>query len=216
MPKRIYALAKELQIDSKELVDICTRIGILNKGSALASLEDDEVARISKYLSGTPAAAPEKPAPPPGPIRAPIVERSAPAEIVIPSSSSSSSAAPAPAAPVAKPVAAPVAPPTPEPAIPVRTAPVTVARANPAAPQRIEEPMRPTRDDVIPTGNRVRSLDARRPSSSAPKSDGSSGEKRPQQRREPVINLAKMPRAVSQLCSRRSPMNRPRSVPKFV
>ena len=85
MPKRIYALAKELQIDSKELVDICTRIGILNKGSALASLEDDEVARISKYISGGPAVAPEKPAAPVGPIRAPIVERSAPAEIFIPS-----------------------------------------------------------------------------------------------------------------------------------
>ena len=46
MPKRIYALAKELSIDSKELVDLCTRLGILNKGSALASLEDDELARI--------------------------------------------------------------------------------------------------------------------------------------------------------------------------
>lgn len=52
MPKRIYALAKELSIDSKELVDLCTKLGILNKGSALASLEDDELARIQKHLAG--------------------------------------------------------------------------------------------------------------------------------------------------------------------
>ncbi len=52
MPVRIYALAKELKLDSKELVDLCTRIGIPNKGSALASLEDDEVSRIRKYLAG--------------------------------------------------------------------------------------------------------------------------------------------------------------------
>lgn len=53
MPVRIYALAKELKLDSKELVDLCTRIGIPNKGSALASLEDDEVSRIRKYLAGS-------------------------------------------------------------------------------------------------------------------------------------------------------------------
>ena len=50
MPKRIYALAKELAMDSKDLVDLCTKIGIQNKGSALASLEDDEVERITKYI----------------------------------------------------------------------------------------------------------------------------------------------------------------------
>ena len=61
MPKRIYALAKELSIDSKELVDLCSKLGIQNKGSALASLEDDEIARIQKYLAGGDAkpAAPE-------------------------------------------------------------------------------------------------------------------------------------------------------------
>lgn len=63
MPKRIYALAKELSIDSKDLVDLCTKLGILNKGSALASLEDDEVARIEKHLAGpeTKVAEPERP-----------------------------------------------------------------------------------------------------------------------------------------------------------
>ena len=197
MPKRIYALAKELQIDSKELVDICTRIGILNKGSALASLEDDEVARISKYISGGPAAAPEKPAAPTGPIRVPIVERSAPAEIIIPSAPSS---APSPISVTEvflEPVVTP-APITHDPVVPVRAAPVTVARATTPAP-RNDEPQRPSRDDFASqasSGMRVRSLDARprTNSSTAPRADGTATEKRPQQRREPVINLAKLPK----------------------
>ena len=50
MSKRIYALAKELAMDSKELGDICLKLGIQNKASALASLEDDEVASSQKYL----------------------------------------------------------------------------------------------------------------------------------------------------------------------
>ena len=39
MPIRIYALAKDLKIDSKELVEFCNKAGIPGKGSALASLE---------------------------------------------------------------------------------------------------------------------------------------------------------------------------------
>jgi translation initiation factor IF-2 len=49
---RIYALAKELNLDSKDLVDICTKAGIPGKGSALASLADDEVEKVKSYLSG--------------------------------------------------------------------------------------------------------------------------------------------------------------------
>ena len=52
MPARIYTLAKELKIDSKELVDICAKAGITGKGSALASLADDEVDRLKEFLSG--------------------------------------------------------------------------------------------------------------------------------------------------------------------
>lgn len=52
MSVRIYALAKELKIDSKELVEICPKAGISGKGSALASLDDDEVAKIKAYVSG--------------------------------------------------------------------------------------------------------------------------------------------------------------------
>ena len=52
MAVRIYALAKELDLDSKDLVDICTRAGIPGKGSALASLTEDEVIRVQDYLKG--------------------------------------------------------------------------------------------------------------------------------------------------------------------
>ncbi len=47
---RIYQLAKELQRDSKELVEICKKIGLAQKGSALASLTDDEVQQVKAYL----------------------------------------------------------------------------------------------------------------------------------------------------------------------
>ncbi len=52
MPIRIYALAKELQIDNKKLVDVCTRAGITGKGSALASLTDEEVVRLKAFMAG--------------------------------------------------------------------------------------------------------------------------------------------------------------------
>lgn len=52
MPIRIYSLAKELKIDNKKLVDICTRAGITGKGSALASLTDEEVVRLKAFMSG--------------------------------------------------------------------------------------------------------------------------------------------------------------------
>lgn len=49
---RIYALAKELDIDSKELVEVCRKAGISGKGSALASLNDDEVVKVKAFLRG--------------------------------------------------------------------------------------------------------------------------------------------------------------------
>ncbi len=51
MPIRIYALAKELGLDSKDLVDACKKAGITGKGSALASLDDDEAVKVKDYLA---------------------------------------------------------------------------------------------------------------------------------------------------------------------
>jgi translation initiation factor IF-2 len=60
---RIYTLAKEMKIDSKELVDLCTRAGIHDKGSALASMTDEEVAKLREFIAGKsrPAASPAAP-----------------------------------------------------------------------------------------------------------------------------------------------------------
>ena len=49
---RIYAFAKKLGLDNKQLLDICEKVGIKGKGSALASLEEDEVAKVEKFLAG--------------------------------------------------------------------------------------------------------------------------------------------------------------------
>ncbi len=63
MAVRIYSLAKELKLDSKELVDVCARLGIRGKGSALASLTDEEVTKLKEHFqnSGTQPASPGKP-----------------------------------------------------------------------------------------------------------------------------------------------------------
>jgi translation initiation factor IF-2 len=68
VPIRIYAFAKELELDNKQLLDICEKAGIKGKGSALASLDDDEVSSIKEFMSGagnvaTAPPADEKPAP---------------------------------------------------------------------------------------------------------------------------------------------------------
>ncbi|MFM7073830.1 MAG: translation initiation factor IF-2 [Planctomycetota bacterium] len=61
MPIRIYALAKDLKIDSKELADLCVKAGIPGKGSALASLDDDEVVKLKAFLAGATRRPPARP-----------------------------------------------------------------------------------------------------------------------------------------------------------
>jgi translation initiation factor IF-2 len=61
LPIRIYTLAKQLKLDSKVLVDICTKAGVTGKGSALASLTDEELATVTAFMNagkgGRPAGA---------------------------------------------------------------------------------------------------------------------------------------------------------------
>ena len=70
MPIRIYALAKQLKLDSKVLVDICTKAGVTGKGSALASLTDEEMAKVTAFMdggkAGRPAGPPDGRTPPAG------------------------------------------------------------------------------------------------------------------------------------------------------
>lgn len=50
MTIRIYALAKDLNVESKVLIDLCTQLGIKNKAGALQSLSDDDVEKIKSHL----------------------------------------------------------------------------------------------------------------------------------------------------------------------
>ncbi len=61
MPVRIYALAKELDLDSKDLVDLVKKAGITGKGSALASLSDEEAQQVRDNLSSVSKPAPKLP-----------------------------------------------------------------------------------------------------------------------------------------------------------
>ncbi len=217
MPKRIYALAKELAMDSKDLVDLCTKIGIQNKGSALASLEDDEVDRITKYIkageaprpaaggaapnsSGPASVAPIPPAAGPLPPRrsGPIPNLSSrpaskpsltarAAESAVPASTAPASSAKETAEPE---LAVPDAPPE---------APPNVPEAVEPEPVKPEAPKRMSREDYTPIAvgsGRVRVLDARR--SEVKKAEGGEDRKKPpQQRREPIINLARLPKGAA-------------------
>jgi len=49
---RVFALAKELGLDSKELIDFCNQAGIKVKSSALASITPEEKGVVLKYLEG--------------------------------------------------------------------------------------------------------------------------------------------------------------------
>ncbi len=74
---RIYALAKELQLDNKDLVDLLPKAGITGKGSALASLTDEETAKLKEFLGKRNRPAADRPA-----AERPL-ERPAPTERVI-------------------------------------------------------------------------------------------------------------------------------------
>lgn len=207
MPKRIYALAKELAMDSKDLVDLCTKIGIQNKGSALASLEDDEVERIAKYLkaaetprpaAGTAPASPTAVAPVPPAAAGPLPPRRTGPIPVLSGRSPSKQAAPAvtrSAEPVAPPAISPPAPPSPPEPTPAPQA--AVPEAAPEAPK--SEPVkRFTREDYTPiptTSGRVRVLDVRK--GEGKKGDAGEDRKKPPQRREPIINLARLPKGAA-------------------
>lgn len=62
MKIRIFALAKELDIDSKILIDYCAKAGIVIKNSALASISPDEKDRVLELIRAS-APAPAETAP---------------------------------------------------------------------------------------------------------------------------------------------------------
>lgn len=82
MAVRIYTLAKDLKVDSKDLVDLCKKAGITGKGSALASLTDEEAQKVTDYVRGSSAASPSAAAPARTPAAAPRDAAPGPAPVV--------------------------------------------------------------------------------------------------------------------------------------
>lgn len=202
MPARIYALAKELNLDSKDLVGIVKKVGITGKGSALASLTDEEAQKVRDHLAGGGDAPPAKQAAPTATL-APVrqeapVERKPIAIKVGRSSGPKKEAAPEPT-PVetpselpTEPDAGPIAPaPAAETAGPTQkkkgglasriASRMGVGRSGSGAGETVA-PIR--RDPVVAGGGKVRSLD--RPTPSGEKKNGDSSKTK---RREPRINV---------------------------
>ena len=51
MSIRIYALSKQINVDSKEILDAIRQLGIGDKGSSLAGLTDEEVVLVKDRLN---------------------------------------------------------------------------------------------------------------------------------------------------------------------
>ncbi len=188
MAVRIYALAKELKLDSKELVDICTNAGLPGKGSALASLTDEEAERIRLFVKGGPgkpkasaaaAPAPQRPSEPPRTGKMPVIVTPKPTAL-----------RPGPPASVES-VAQEAAPAAEEPI-------AATATSQPEAPAVPTEP-RPRgplagalrRDDYVSPGakGKVPTVGSEPKSTGRKKSEGPSGG----ERTRPAIKLAPMP-----------------------
>lgn len=204
---RIYALAKELNVDSKELVELCNRIGIPGKGSALASVEDHEAAKLREAFAGGgsapvkgKAAAPPKPERPKestgAPMRVivapvskgPLANRrrgeEAPAPELRETGASESEAAPAEMVEAAEAEAsagdppAASAPPSPAP-------PASTGRSGP-----LSRMMK--REDYIGPGGAMGKMPTVTPPSTGGSKPRRTGEK-PQKSSGPVVKLAAMP-----------------------
>ncbi len=61
MKIRIFALAKELGIDSKELIEYCNQAGVKAKNSALASISPEQRDTVINFIQQKGTAAPEEP-----------------------------------------------------------------------------------------------------------------------------------------------------------
>lgn len=193
MPVRIYSLAKELKLDSKVLVDICTAAGVTGKGSALASLTDEEVdqvkahmARQSQGSARSPAAGGSTPPPMHRPAAAPVTS----AVPVLPSHAKAHAPAHTPpAAPVvAAPAPAPVEPPAPVSApdapIAATAAPATVAAESAGGIRR---------EDYLPPGGSAGKAMPVLGGEKKRRSTSGEGYRPPVQRSSPGIKMAPMP-----------------------
>jgi len=181
LPIRIYALAKQLKLDSKELVDICSKAGVTGKGSALASLTDEEMTKVTTYMAGgkrsqqvAPASSSRKPE---AAVTGPTAFRRE--DYIAPAGTSSNKVRvltskpakpPAPKKDLAEPPAAPA---------PVEPPTAPTSAETPAAPAPVEPPA-PAEPPVVP-------------SPAEPKKQKE--EKKEEKERGPAIKLAPLPTA---------------------
>lgn len=206
MPSRIYALAKELKLDTKELVDICTRAGIPGKGSPLASLEDDEIAKLKAYLAapaktaarGPNVGAPVPPSAPPPPTKPKFIPP-APSAPVRPAATSTVEAAPVETDAAPEPVVAQSTAPAAEPPQVAATATEAPAPSRPLSSRPAAgAPLRPMSDapqrpSAAQAGSRnIKVLDGRGPKRPGPGPGGAGpaggGDERGR-KREPRIQI---------------------------
>lgn len=198
MPIRIYALAKELDIDSKELVNVCTKAGVTGKGSALASLTDDEVTKIKAHLTKQVAEpsmpVPEAPVRPPAHRKPPTIRTITTKKPVTPTQSEEAAPASESPAETTPPLAPSVTPSAPEPPAPAAPEPPVISSSGDTKKSGF------TRDDYIAPGG-----SGRKPSDIKPlgvkmagkkKDGGDAGSKQPA-RKGPVIKLANIPQPTS-------------------
>jgi translation initiation factor IF-2 len=208
VPIRIYAFAKELGLDNKQLLDICEKVNIKGKGSALASLDDDEVAKIKEHMLGASPAASAPSALEAPPMRPPTSRpaKRKIAEIAPPPSKSISADAPTsqPESPTEnldeasqserpakanvgsllsrmrqnKPDPEPPAPPVPP--IPRQVSPAPTEASKPPA---VQAPLTPRRPGPLKRNVSVRDLDSR------PQKNGDEAGKRDTPRRKSGLNV---------------------------
>ncbi|NLZ02164.1 MAG: translation initiation factor IF-2 [Pirellulaceae bacterium] len=149
MAIRIYQLAKQLKVDNKILVDACKKLGIEGKGSALASLSDEQVVAIREHLGGA-----RRPAAPVPPRMEPPKREEKPLGRVraLPPTIRPVSQPSAPEPPPAAEIAAPSeAPPPVTPTVPV----TPTTSVTPTAPPPSETPETPAAPTGTPTAEQV-------------------------------------------------------------
>jgi translation initiation factor IF-2 len=173
---RIYSLAKELKLDSKELVDICTKAGIPGKGSALASLTEDEAEKVKQFLRGGSGKPKSATGPQPAPQRPSDSARTGKMPVIVTAK---------PAAPRAQPSAEPPTPPV------VEDRPLAASNQSESAP-RAPGPLAAAvrREDYVALGpkGKVPTIGGEGKSTGRKKGDGPASSERTR-----AVKLAPMP-----------------------
>ncbi|MBR2693883.1 MAG: translation initiation factor IF-2 [Thermoguttaceae bacterium] len=157
---RIYALAKELKTDNKELVDICQKIGLSEKRSALAGLTDEEVALIKDYLQKASSRSPQESFGPsdPAPMQRPSIPSLQTGKVpvlkplrTLKRLNESETVKPADAVKTVVPKQTDEEPPKPEPQAPAASAaPAEPAAEDPKPIEKTPEPVAPATPEIKP------------------------------------------------------------------